>query len=161
MKIINYELLEKYIIKIEKILEQRDFQDRRLILALIHERQNKAQQTRDATESLLDVDPAQETIVKIISLAIIAVIVIVGVIMAALKAKIKYTFYTQGISIGKKQISYQAISNTLPKKDWLDKIFKTYSINLGQHMHLRNINQDIEIQPYLDKLISHTASLSR
>ena len=37
----------------------------------------------------------------------------------------------------------------------LDKIFKTYSINLGNGKFIRNVSQEVQIKNYLDKLINY------
>ena len=57
---------------------------------------------------------------------------------------------------GKKQILYLEITNTKIKQNFVDKIFKTYSIELGKNFHLRHIPLAINIENYVQQLIQYS-----
>ena len=105
--------------------------------------------------ALLDLRASQETITKTVSLAFVILVIVVGIILTIYHAKTPYRFFRSYLQINKDTIKYTEILNTKPKQDFLDKIFKTYSINLGNHNHLRHIPQEIKIQDYLQQLIAY------
>lgn len=105
--------------------------------------------------ALLDLKANQETITKTISLLFVIAVIIVGIILTVYHARTPYRFYRNYILINKKTIKYTEIINTNSKQDFLDKIFKTYSLNLGNHLHLRHLPQEIQIQDYLQQLITY------
>src|SRR3989344_6723371 len=86
---------------------------------------------------LLELDESLKQNIRLISFIIISLIVIIGIISAMVKARKRYYFYRSKISFGKKFILYSDIHNTIPHQDLLDKIFRTYSINLGEKFFLR------------------------
>lgn len=105
--------------------------------------------------SLLELRGNQETLLKTGTLIILIIIIIVGIFLSVRTAKRPYFFYKDRISFEKKQISYTDISNTSPHLDPIDKIFKTYSVNLGSKFFLRNIPQEIHLENYLQQLIQY------
>ena len=105
--------------------------------------------------ALLELKASQETVTKTISLFFVIAVIIVGIILTVYHAKTPYQFYRSWMIINKKQIKYIEIVNTTPKQDFLDKLFKTYSINLGNNNHLRHIPLEIKIQDYLQQLITY------
>tara|TARA_Y100000034_G_scaffold72702_1_gene87609 strand:+ start:810 stop:1265 length:456 start_codon:yes stop_codon:yes gene_type:complete len=105
--------------------------------------------------SLLDLRAGQETLTKSISLIFVIIVIIIGIIITMYHAKTPYRFYRDHLTINKKTVKYTEIVNINPKQDFLDKIFKTYAINLGNHLHLRHIPQEIKIQDYLQQLITY------
>ena len=56
---------------------------------------------------------------------------------------------------GKKQILYVNIINTKMKQNFIDKMFKTYSIELGKNFYLKHISSEINIENYLQQLIQY------
>jgi hypothetical protein len=106
--------------------------------------------------SLLDITKDTTSIVNLVSLIILLCVVALGIFLSFHKAEMSYKFYRGGLSQGKKSINYISIINTTPKQGILDKIFKTYAINLGSGFYLRNISQSIQISGYLQKLINYS-----
>ncbi len=110
--------------------------------------------------ALLSLTASEETIVKISSLGLLLVVIIIGVILTFKRAHKPFIFYQSHIQFGKKSITYLNVMNSKPEKHFLDKIFKTYSINLGNHFHLRHIPQEIDIATYLNQLINYAKQRS-
>lgn len=103
---------------------------------------------------LLKISAETELIVKLASLAFLALIVVVGIIISFRKAA-AYQFYRDRIKHHRKQIYYREIVHTQPKQDFLDKLFKTYSISLSKKFVLRNLSQQTQISNYLQQLTSY------
>lgn len=101
---------------------------------------------------LLELQPSEETTIQIGALAFLLVIVIIGLILAVRKAHRPYSFYRNKIVHGQKEIMYSSILSTEPQSDFLGKIFKTYSLNLGNDFHLRHISNEIKIQDYIRQM---------
>ncbi len=108
----------------------------------------------------LELQPSEETTIQGSALAFLLVIVIIGIILAARKAHRPYRFYRSKIVHGKKEIFYTAIANTMPSTDFLGKIFKTYSVNLGSDFHLRHISDEIKIEDYLKQMREYAKNSS-
>ncbi len=106
--------------------------------------------------SLIDITKEATELVNLISLIILLCVIALGVFLSVHKAETSYKFYRQGLGQGKKSINYINIINTSSKQDFLDKIFKTYTINLGEDFYLRHISQGIQISGYLQKLINYS-----
>ena len=106
--------------------------------------------------SLIDITNDTASIVNLVSLILLLCVIALGIFLSFHKAEASYKFYRLGLSQGKKIINYNHIINTTPKQDFLDKIFKTYSINLGEGFYLRHISQNIQISGYLQKLIDYS-----
>ena len=106
--------------------------------------------------SLLDITENAASIINLISLIILLCVIALGIFLSFHRAEMSYRFYRKGLSQGKKSINYINIINTNPKQDLLDKIFKTYSINLGDGFYLRHISQSVQIEGYLQKLINYS-----
>lgn len=105
--------------------------------------------------SLLELRGSEESTIKIVTLIILLIIIIVGIILSYYHANFPYLFYRDRVVLHNKEILYTQIINTQPKKDILGKIFHTYSINLGQHFHLRHLPEEVQIQAYLQQLIDY------
>ncbi|MFH1832457.1 MAG: hypothetical protein ABH827_06715 [bacterium] len=105
--------------------------------------------------SLLELNASEETAVKTISLILLLCVITLGTYLAVHKAGSSYKFYKNKLMQGKKWTYYTAINNTLPHQDFLDKIFKTYSIKLENDFFLRNIPEQIQMQNYLQQLIDY------
>lgn len=103
---------------------------------------------------LLEISSETESITKIVSLAFLGLIIIISIIISIRKTA-SYQFYHDRIKLRKKQIYYRDILHTNPKQGILDKIFKTYSINLNTKFVLRNIPNNIQISNYLQQLINY------
>lgn len=106
--------------------------------------------------NLLELQPQQETTVQMVALIFLLIIIVTGLIIAVKRARRPYTFYHTKIVHGNKEILYSAILNTEPHYDFLGKIFKTYSMNLGNDFHLRHISLEIKIQDYIRQMMEYT-----
>lgn len=105
--------------------------------------------------NLLELQPQQETTAQLGALLFLLIIIVIGLIVAVKRAHRPYTFYHTKIVHGKKEILYTAILNTEPHSDLLGKLFKTYSMNLGNDFHLRHIPNETKIQDYLKQMIEY------
>ena len=105
--------------------------------------------------SLLNLRGNQETLLKTGTMILLAGIILIGTFLSIRTARRPYLFYRDMITFGKKHITYIHISNTTPHLDPLDRIFKTYSVNLGDKFFLRNIPQKIQLQDYLQQLVQY------
>jgi hypothetical protein len=110
--------------------------------------------------SLLELDVDSQSLIDHISIITVSIIVIIGIIMGILKVRKQHTFYNTHLTIYGKNIPYNTITNTLQKQNLLDKIFKTYSIKLTDKITMRNIPQAVQIQSYLQQMISYNNSLT-
>ena len=107
--------------------------------------------------SLLEITKETTSIVNLIALILLLCVIALGIFLSFHKAETPYQFYRKELRQGKKSINYTSIINVNPKQDILDKMFKTYSISLGEGFYLRNISQEIQISAYLQKLIKYSA----
>ena len=103
--------------------------------------------------SLVELDADQETMLKTGALLLLATLIVVGTFLTYRKTRQPYLFYRNRITHGKKAIYYLNITNTLPQTNFLDRIFKTYSIQLGKTFFLRRIPETIQLSDYLQQLI--------
>lgn len=110
--------------------------------------------------SLLKLTTSTETTIKLISLIILIIVVVFGILLNFKKAKQKYFFYQNKIVFQKKEIPLSKITNIKPKQNFLDKLFKTYSLILNQEFKINNIPQKIQLQEYIQKLIAYSRSQS-
>lgn len=108
--------------------------------------------------SLLNLTANQEQGISLASLIILLLVIFLGIYLSLRRANKPYEFYKNRIAFNKKEIFYTKIINTAAKQDFLDKIFKTCSVNLGNNFHLRNISQQVQISDYLQKLINYSQS---
>ena len=102
--------------------------------------------------ALLDLTGKEETTIKTGSLILVGFLFLLGIILAIHQAAYITKFYKEGISLKGKKIVYNTITTTTKNEDFLDKIFKTHSLNLGNHNHLRHIPNTIDIEQYLRQL---------
>jgi fumarate reductase subunit D len=104
--------------------------------------------------ALLELDSELKSLIQLSMSGFMAVIVIVGIILAVLRARKRYKFYRNKIMIGKKQILYQQIVKTEIKRSLWDKMFKTYSLSLNKKFVIKQIPSAINISDYIKKLIT-------
>lgn len=104
---------------------------------------------------LLEFDAKNETILKTFFLLLLIFILSLSTFLSVRKALQPYKFYSSRISFGKESIEYTTIINTSHHQDPLDKIFKTYSINLGSNFVIRHIPLQIQLEDYLKQLIEY------
>ena len=106
--------------------------------------------------NLLELQPAQETTAQMGALIFLVIIIVIGLIIALKRARRPYSFYHTKIVHGTKEIFYSAILNTEPHYDFLDRMFKTYSMNLGSDFHLHHISQEIKIRDYIRQMMEYS-----
>ena len=106
--------------------------------------------------SLLELNADQETSLKTGALILLALLIIVGILLALKKAHQPYLFYKNRITHGKETLPYLTITNTAPKKNFFDQLFKTYSIQLSKTFFLRHIPETIQLSNYLQQLIDYS-----
>ena len=105
--------------------------------------------------SLLELTGRDETLLKTGALILVGVVVLLGCLIAYHHARSSYRFYQDRICFEKKEMLYKEIVNTKPKKDILDKIFRTYSINLGKAFFMKNIPEEVSIESYLQQVMEY------
>jgi len=105
--------------------------------------------------SLLELQAEEESLIKLVSLILLLLIIAFGAFLSFHRANLAYNFYQNRITFNKKQIPYTSITNTTPKRDLFDKIFKTYSISLGEDFHFKHVPTEIQLQPYLQQLLGY------
>ena len=103
--------------------------------------------------SLLKLDAGQETALKTGALLLLAALIVIGTLFAYRKTRQPYLFYRNRITHGKETMYYLNIPYTSSSKNFLDRIFKTYSIQLGKTFLLRCIPETIQLSDYLQQLI--------
>lgn len=110
---------------------------------------------------LLELTLDQKSLIQIISISILSIIIIFGIYLTIHQAYIPTKFYRTKVVVNKKELYYTSILSIQTKKDFLDKLFKTYSLYLGNNFYLRNIPQEVQLESYLRQLMdyakSHTA----
>ena len=105
--------------------------------------------------SLLALNAEQETGLKTGALILLLLLILLGIFLAVRKVRIPYNFYQNRIARGKEVIYFTTIINTSSHLDPLDRIFKTYSINLGKNFFFRHIPQQIQLSSYIQQLVDY------
>lgn len=103
--------------------------------------------------AILSLDASQETIVNIVSLTILLILIFMGIYLTIHSANAPYRFYRNRLSFKKEEIFYNNIVNIMVKKNLMDKVFKTYTLNLGGDFHVKHIPNNIDMQSYIKQLI--------
>lgn len=111
--------------------------------------------------SLLELSPAQETKIKLISLLLLVFLFILGVFLNFKKAQQKYYFYADRLVFQKKEIFLNQIQSLEEKKNLLDKLFQTYSLVLNTNFRIKYIPQGVLLKDYLQKLINYSKNLGK
>jgi len=102
--------------------------------------------------SLLELTAKEETILKVTALVLLLLINTLGFSLAFYKASLPYLFYANRIAVGRKQIGYDSIVNTSPQKRVLDRIFKTYYLQLSPQFVIKNIPEGIALEEYIKQM---------
>ena len=106
--------------------------------------------------SLLNMDAAQETTIKIGSLIFLLAIIIFSMIIALYRSKIPVFFYQNRLTYKNNIILLTEISGTAPHQDLPDKLFKTQTFNLGKNFMLRNVPTELQMEQYLQQLKAYS-----
>lgn len=107
---------------------------------------------------LLELTTDQKNLIQLISVAILLIIIILGIYLTIHQANTPIKFYQTKIIINKKELNYTSILNIQVKTDFLDKIFRTYSLNLGNNFYLRNIPEEVQLESYIRQLIAYSGN---
>lgn len=105
--------------------------------------------------SLMELVSSTENLIQTISLILLLSIIILGIYLAIHRANQAYKFYRNHLLIHKKELDYINIITITTKQDLWDKIFKTYSLSLGNQFYLRHISNSTQITGYLQQLIDY------
>ncbi len=105
--------------------------------------------------SLLELNAEEETMLKTGALVILTVLIIIGIATTFRKTWQPYLFYRNKIVQGKETLDYSNITNTAPHTNFLDKTFKTYSIQLSKNFSIRHIPEQIQLSNYIQQLVSY------
>lgn len=108
--------------------------------------------------SLLQLSASEDTIVKIVTFILLITLVGVGTYISIRRAHKPYLFYQTKLIINNKYVLYKNITNTTAKRNLLDKIFHTYSIDLGNKQKLQYITNTLPMENYLQKLVNYALS---
>jgi len=106
--------------------------------------------------SFLDLSASEETITKFVALILVIVLITLGAYLSYRHAK-PYHFYRDRISLHKKEVYYLSITKVEKKQNFLDKMFKTYTLDLGV-ARLDNISEEIQIDNYVNQLVNYAKS---
>ncbi len=105
--------------------------------------------------SLMELTSSIEELIQTISLILLLSIIILGIYLAIHRANQSYKFYRHRLWIHKKELYYLNIITITTQQDLWDKIFKTYSVNLGNQFYLRHISNSTQISGYLQQLVDY------
>jgi len=106
--------------------------------------------------ALLNFEKLTASLIRTVSLLFVVLILALGLYLTFHQANKKYAFYRDRLVFETKEIYYKNIINTKPKQDFFDKLLKTYSINLGSNFIIRHIPNNIDLQTYLNQLVSYS-----
>ena len=106
--------------------------------------------------ALLNLKAQQEFLIQLLSLVLLFLVVILGVYLAVHRAHFPYLFYHNRLVHNKKEIYYSSITTIIAKRDIWDKLFKTYSLGIGNTVYLRNISGEINLKDYVRQLIAYS-----
>ena len=108
--------------------------------------------------ALLKLTEDLESNTKLGALILICLIILIGTLLAFLRANKPYLFYKSQIVQNKKEISYNAIAEITIKQNFLDKMFNTYSIKCSDDFYFKHISKELNLKEYLQKLINYSRS---
>ncbi|MBI4980907.1 hypothetical protein HZC30_05115 [Candidatus Woesearchaeota archaeon] len=104
---------------------------------------------------LLSLTAEEDTMVKIIALGVLTIIVGIGIFLDYHQASQPHTFYQDRLMVEKKEHFYHAIEKVERQQNFWDKLFKTYSVDLGEGVVLRNISAAVPIEGYIQQLVAY------
>jgi len=105
--------------------------------------------------SFLYLRSSEETLIKIVVLIFLLLVIAIGVFMAFRRASAPYIFYQDKIRLHGKEMKYTDIAVVEKKQNFLDKTFKTYSLDLGNKVRMNHISQDLDIKSYLENILRY------
>jgi hypothetical protein len=111
--------------------------------------------------SLIRLSAEEQSIANLASLIFLFFIVVLGVYLGYHQSSQPYLFYKDGVAIHKKKINYVSITQVQKKQDLLDKMFKTYHLDLGNKTSLSNIPEGVQADAYLQQIINYSRNFTR
>lgn len=106
--------------------------------------------------SLIQLSTEEQNIANLTSLIFLFFIVVLGIYLGFHQVSQPYKFYRDRMVIHKKEIIYSGISQVQKKQTLLDKIFKTYYLDLGDKQFLKNIPAEVQADAYLQQLVTYS-----
>lgn len=104
--------------------------------------------------TLLDLRATEETVVKVVALAVVLCLIIVGIILARRHTMRPYVFYRDGIEVNEIKIRYSTITIVDTKQNLWDKIFTTQKIVMGSTI-LHHVPEELALEGYIRKVIEY------
>jgi len=106
--------------------------------------------------SLLQLSSEQQSVVNLTSLIFLLMILALGFYLGYHQVSQPYRFYPNRIMHHRKLFYYSQMTQIIKKQNTMDKLFKTYSLDLGNKQRLENIPQEVQIDAYLQQLINYS-----
>ena len=103
--------------------------------------------------SLIELSKKNQQIAQAGAILFLFLAILIGFFLAMQKANAHYCFYRTQFLFQKKSILYASITDITSKQDPLDKLFRTYTLQLN-NFRIRNIPQSIPIHNYLQQLVN-------
>ncbi|MBS3123497.1 hypothetical protein J4437_02560 [Candidatus Woesearchaeota archaeon] len=91
--------------------------------------------------------------IKLISIIVLVFLVFFWFFLSWRQARASYLFFNNRISFRNKTINYVNILSSSSSQNILDKLFKTYSLNLGNGFVVKHISQEQQIESYVNQMI--------
>jgi len=111
--------------------------------------------------SLIQLTPEEQSIANLASLIFLFFIVVLGIYLGYHQSSQPYLFYRDGVIVRKKKVIYSSVVMVQKKQDILDKIFKTYHLDLGNKTSLSNIPEGVQADAYLQQMINYSRNFAR
>ncbi len=109
--------------------------------------------------SLLDLRASEETVVKIVALAIVLLLIGFGVYLARRRAQKPYIFYRKGVEVLGVIVPYESITTIETKQNVWDKLFATQKILVGGYI-LHHVPAKLGLEGYIRKVVEYTRNRS-
>lgn len=102
-----------------------------------------------------------EDLIKLGTAILLTMVIIVGILLSFRHARQPYLFYPDRLVHGTENIYYRTITSCTVQKDIWDHLFHTYSLGLGNHLFLRHIPLELNLQEYLQQLVRYSAGQNK
>lgn len=108
--------------------------------------------------SLLQLDAEQQSVVNLASIVLLGMILALGIYLGYHQVGQPYRFYQNRIMLHKKAIFYNQVSQIVRVQSFVDKMFKTYHLDLGNKLKIENIPEEVQIEAYLQQWVNYARS---
>ncbi|MBI2151464.1 hypothetical protein HYU21_01925 [Candidatus Woesearchaeota archaeon] len=102
---------------------------------------------------LLSLSLELESLIKMVSIIILVVLVLFSLLLSWRQARAPYLFFSNKINFKNNYINYNQIILSSSKQNILDKLLKTYSLDLGNGFVLRHIKLEQQVSDYIKQMI--------